>query len=218
MWLTVFVMALAVATEPFRLGMTVLLLNRPRPVINLLAFLCGGVVMGITVGLIVLFGLRSAVSSAHVTLPKVQIVMGLVALSAAAVLAMVRLPDRRNRGGGPARLARQARRLLNAEGPWVAGAAGLGIALPSVDYLAVLAVILAAGAPPAHQVGALAMFTVVAFAMVEIPLIAYLFAPERTRVAMGRLNGWFATHRRQALAVTLAVIGCILLGVGLATL
>ena len=220
MWLTVLVMAIAVATEPCRLGLTVLLLNRKRPVADLLAFLCGGFLMGITVGLIVLFGLRSAVNSADVTLPRVQIGMGLVALTAAAVLAVIRLPDRTGAAevAQPGRLTRQARRLLGAQGPWVAGVAGLGIALPSVDYLAVLAVILASGAPPLNQVGALLMFTVVAFALVEIPLIAYLFAPQTTRAVMARLNGWFAAHRRRALAITLAVIGFILLGVGLATL
>lgn len=218
MWLTVFVMAMAVSTEPFRLGMAVLLLNRPRPVADLLAFLCGGFVMGISVGVVVLFGLRTAVGSAHVTLPRVQIGMGVVALIAAAVLAVIRLPDRREDGVKSGRLARQAQRLLNAEGPWMAGAAGLGIALPSVDYLAVLAVILASGATPANQIGALLMFTVVAFALVEIPLVSYLFAPERTRAAMVVLNEWFAAHRRRSLAITLAVIGTILLTVGLLTL
>lgn len=218
MWLTVFVMAMAVSTEPFRLGMAVLLLNRPRPVADLLAFLCGGFLMGISVGVVVLFGLRTAVDSAHVTLPRVQIGMGLVALIAAAVVAVIRVPDRREEGFRPGRLARQTQRLLNAEGPWMAGAAGLGIALPSVDYLAVLAVILASGATPANQIGALVMFTVVAFAVVEIPLVSYLFAPERTRAAMAVLNEWFAAHRRRALAITLAVIGTILLTVGLLTL
>ncbi len=218
MWLTVFVMAMAVSTEPFRLGMAVLLLNRPRPVADLLAFLCGGFLMGISVGVVVLFGLRTAVDSAHVTLPRVQIGMGLVALIAAAVVAVIRVPDRGEEGFRPGRLARQTQRLLNAEGPWMAGAAGLGIALPSVDYLAVLAVILASGATPANQIGALVMFTVVAFAVVEIPLVSYLFAPERTRAAMAVLNEWFAAHRRRALAITLAVIGTILLTVGLLTL
>lgn len=221
MWLTVLVMALAVATEPFRLGMTVLMLNRPRPVADLLAFLCGGFLMGTTVGLVVLFGLRSAAASADVTLPKVQVVMGALALTAAAALAVSRWPRPRPQpvsDDEPGRLTRQARRLMRSRSPWVAGVAGLGIALPSVDYLAVLAVILASGAPPAQQVGALVLFNVVAFALVEIPLVAYLFAPEPTRAAMARLNGWFAAHRRQALALTLAVIGSVLLVVGLATM
>lgn len=233
MWLTVLFMALAVSTEPFRLGMTVLMLNRARPAVDLLAFLIGGFVMGITVGLIVLFALRpvadAGADSSAFTLPKVQIGIGLVALAAAAVLAVLRPsltgPSRTGPDSGaapaagaePGRLARHARRLMSTQSPWVAGVAGLGIALPSIDYLAALAVILASEAPATHQIGALVMFNAVAFAMVEVPLIAYLFAPEKTRAAMARLNGWFAANRRSALALTLAVIGSVLLGVGVLT-
>jgi hypothetical protein len=54
MWITLLVMAIAVSFEPFRLGMTVLILNRPRPTLQLLAFLGGGFAMGTTVGLVVL--------------------------------------------------------------------------------------------------------------------------------------------------------------------
>ena len=45
MWITLLVMAVAVSLEPFRIGMTLLLLNRPRPVLQLLAFLAGGFTM-----------------------------------------------------------------------------------------------------------------------------------------------------------------------------
>ncbi|MDT7791347.1 MAG: hypothetical protein QOD59_783, partial [Mycobacterium sp.] len=55
--------------------------------------------------------------------------------------------------------------------------AGLGIALPSIDYLAVLAVIVASGAARSTQVGALLVFNAVAFTLVEMPLVAYLLAP-----------------------------------------
>ena len=58
MWITILVMAVAVSLEPFRIGMTVLMLSRPRPILQLLAFLCGGFAMGTTVGLVVLFVLR----------------------------------------------------------------------------------------------------------------------------------------------------------------
>src|SRR4051812_48187660 len=87
MWITVFVMALAVCFEPFRVGMTVLMLNRPRPLLQLLAFLCGGVAMGSAVGLVVLFVLRHApLRPTHLTLPRLQIAIGVVALVVAAVL------------------------------------------------------------------------------------------------------------------------------------
>ncbi len=80
------------------------------------------------------------------------------------------------------------RGLLGGHSLWTASAAGLGIALPSVDYLAALALIVASGAAAATQVGALLLFNVVAFGLVEIPLISYLVAPERTRAALSALH------------------------------
>jgi len=88
MWITLLVMAVAVSFEPFRIGMTVLMLNRPRPLLQLLAFLCGGFAMGVSVGLVVLFVVRSAVSPAQFTLPRVQAVIGVLALLIAAVVAV----------------------------------------------------------------------------------------------------------------------------------
>ena len=89
MLITVLVMALAVSLEPFRIGMTVLMLNRPRPSLQLTAFLFGGFAMGMSVGLVVLFVLRRALTgSGYFTLPRVQILIGVLALVAAAALAV----------------------------------------------------------------------------------------------------------------------------------
>jgi hypothetical protein len=211
MWISVLVMAVAVSLEPFRVGMTVMMLNRPKPMLQLLAFLCGGFAMGTTVGLVVLFVLRPRLlGSAHFTLPKVQIGIGLLALLVAAVVGTKVLSGRFARPHAASR----AGRLLNGRSLWVAGTAGLGIALPSVDYLAVLAVILASGAAPTTQVGALLMFNVVAFALVEIPLVAYLLAPDRTRALMAALHGWLRSCSPRAVAALLAGLGCALLVVG----
>lgn len=208
MWFTLLVMAVAVSLEPFRIGMSVLMLNRPRPHLQLAAFLCGGFAMGLTVGAVVLFALESHIpASAHFTLPRVQIVIGVLALLAAAILAVTKGRDRTP----PAWLSR----LLDGQSLWVAGVAGLGIALPSIDYLAALAVIAAGAAAPAVRFGALVTFNVVAFALVEIPLLAYLVAPQRTRAAMTALHGWVRTRRRREVAVLLAVVGVVLLTAGL---
>lgn len=209
-------MALAVSVEPFRVGMTVLMLNRPRPALQLLAFLCGGFVMGTTVGLAVLFVFRrSLLGSTYVTVPKVQILIGLLALSIAVLVAM----DIRGRlGSRPARLATPGRRLLNGNSLSVAGIAGLGIALPSVDYLAALAVILASGAAALTQVAVLLMFNVVAFALIEIPLLAYLLAPEATARSVAALHNWIRSRRRRDVALLLAALGAAFVAVGVAGL
>ncbi|SBS75654.1 conserved membrane hypothetical protein [uncultured Mycobacterium sp.] len=208
MWFTLLVMAVAVSLEPFRIGMSVLMLNRPRPHLQLAAFLCGGFVMGLTVGAVVLFALESRIpASAHFTLPRVQIVIGALALLAAAMLAVTKGRDRTP----PAWLSR----LLDGQSLWVAGVAGLGIALPSIDYLAALAVIAAGATAAGVRFGALVTFNVVAFALVEIPLLAYLVAPQGTRAAMTALHGWVRARRRREVAVLLAVVGVVLLTAGL---
>ncbi|WP_156688912.1 GAP family protein [Mycobacterium sp. Marseille-P9652] len=216
MLLTILVMALAVSLEPFRIGMTVLMLNRPRPALQLGAFLCGGFVMGMSVGLVVLFILRRVLAGIdYFTLPTVQIAIGALALAAAAVLVANPLAGR---DVGAGRVATRAQRVLRGPSLWVAGVAGLGIALPSVDYLAALAVILASGAAAWAQVGALALFNVVAFAFVEAPLVAFAVAPERTRTSMTALNEWIRARRRLEVAALLGVVGAALLAVGVASL
>ncbi len=234
MWPTLLVMAIVVSVEPFRIGMTLLMLNRPRPTLQLLAFLSGGFTMGLSAGLIVLFVIRETLTQAtHFTLPRVQIVIGVLALLIALVLATnisARRPERARVvagvGGdgasveGPVaptisrRLAARARDLRQGSSLRVAWLAGMGIALPSIDYLAALAVIFSSKTTPATQAAALFAFNVVAFALVEIPLLSYLAAPEKTRALMTTLNDWIRSRRRRDVAAVLAVAGCVMVAVG----
>ena len=214
MWITLLVMAVAISLEPFRIGMTVLMLNRQRPHLQLLVFLCGGFAMGTTVGLVVLFVLRQRLmESDHFTLPKVQLAIGGLALVVSAYLALRARPS----DAGEGWTSTLAHRLTQTGSLGFAAVAGLGIALPSVDFLAVLAVILASGTGAATQVAALVLFQVVAFMLVEIPLIAYLVAPQRTLTVMTSLNEWVRTRRRREVAAMLGIVGAILVTVGLVT-
>ncbi len=81
-----------------------------------------------------------------------------------------------------------------------------------------LAVIVASGAAVSTQLGALLMFIVVAFALVELPLVAYLLAPARTRALMAALNDWVRSRRRVEVAALLGGVGCVLFAVGVAGL
>jgi hypothetical protein len=193
--------------------------------LQLLAFLSGGFAMGISVGLVVLFVLQPRLlESKHFTLPKVQIAIGVLALLGSAVVATNILAGRfgnRTPAGctpagehGPRTLSTRVRHLLRGRSLWIAAVAGLGIALPSVDYLAALAVILASGTTATTQAGALLAFNVVAFALVEIPLAAYLLAPEKTRASMTALNDWIRSRRRREVAALLAGVGCVLIVIG----
>jgi hypothetical protein len=168
--------------------------------------------MGTTVGLGVLFAFRRILlGTSFVTIPRVQLLIGLLVLCIAAVVA-VDLLERL--GPRPAKLARPATELLKGDSLSVAGVAGLSIALPSVDYLAALAVILASGAAALTQAAVLVAFNVVAFAPVEIPLLAYLLAPKPTIKAVSALHEWIGSRRRRDVAIALAVIGCAFIAAG----
>lgn len=221
MWIALLVMAAATSVEPVRIGLTLLMLNRPRPVLQLMAFLGGGFAMGTTGGLVVLFVFRTAlIESSGLTLPRVQVVIGGLALLTAAVLAVRALTSRSDdprparAASGPGRFSARARRLLSGRSLWVAGTAGFGIALPSLDYLAALAIIVASGAAASTQVAALLTFNVLAFALVEIPLLAFLVAPEATRELMAALNTWVRQRHPGQVAALLAAVGGVLCTAG----
>jgi hypothetical protein len=237
MWTTVLVMALAVIFEPIRLGLAVLMLNRPRPMLQLFTFLCGGFTMGIGVGLVILFILRATPLAGNFTVPQAQIVAGLLALLVAVVLAtnvlahkvIRRVPANAAVGGdggvdlleppsGLKKLSTRAQEFLQGDSLYVAGVSGLAVALPSANYLGAMAAILASGAGPAAQAQALLLFNVVAFTLVEIPLVSYLAAPQKTREFMAALQEWVRTRSHREFAVLLAAGGCFLLVLGLSSL
>jgi hypothetical protein len=242
MWITVLVMALAVIFEPIRLGLAVLMLNRPRPVLQLFTFLCGGFTMGLGVGLVILFILRTTPLAGDFTVAQAQIVAGSLALLVAAALAanvlvrkqIRRVPASAGVGGkagceggvdllepapgGLRKLSARAREFLAGDSLRVAWVSGLAVALPSANYLGAMAAILASGAGPTAQAHALLLFNVVAFTLVEIPLVSYLAAPQRTRAFMAALQEWLRTRSHWEFAVLLAAGGCFLVGLGVSSL
>ncbi|OSC41472.1 GAP family protein [Mycobacterium decipiens] len=235
MWSTVLVLALSVMCEPIRIGLVVLMLNRRRPLLQLLTFLCGGYTMGGGVGLVTLMVLKATPLAGHFSVPKVQITTGLIALLIALVLATDVVGKRVRRAPADARvkddrgvvllepvpsrgahkLALRARRFLQGDSLYVAGVSGAGAALPSANYMGALAAILASGAAPATQALAVLTFNVVAFTIAEVPLVSYLAAPQKTRAFMAGLQSWLRSRSRHNVALLVAVGGCFMLALGL---
>ena len=97
----------------------------------------------------------------------------------------------------------------------VAFVAGLALATPPVEYLAAMIAILASGATAAEQFGAALMFTVVAFTVVEVPLISYLATPAKTLAVVQRLNDWISERRHAIPAVVVGACGVLLVVTGM---
>jgi hypothetical protein len=233
----VLVLALVAAMDPVRIGIAALLISRPRPMLNLLAFWLGGMAAGIAAPLVVLFFLRdftlsvmrvmvSAVSSPIVA--HIQVAIGLAVPIAALIAARVwTRPRAPVPAGGEASVLVRAPKTPTGSSPLsirgqleggslvMAFVAGLALATPPVEYLAAIIAILASGATAVGQVGAALIFTLVAFTVVEVPLISYLAMPAKTLAVVQRLNDWISARRRAIPVVVVGALGVLLLVTGM---
>jgi Sap, sulfolipid-1-addressing protein len=232
---TVLVLSLLVALDPVRIGITALLISRPRPMLNLFSFWLGGMAAGIAIALVVLLFLRDFTisfmrevnsASGSPTVASMQVAIGVLAvLIAARLWARQHAPVPVTGGDssvlvlepttatGSSRLS--IRGQLEGGSLVVPFVAGLALATPPVEYLAAMVAILASGATAAEQLGAAVMFTVVAFTVVEVPLITYLATPAKTLAVVQRMNLW-VTERRQAIpALVVGAIGVLLTVTGM---
>jgi len=207
--------------------------------LNLVAFWVGGMAAGIVAALGVLLFLRdftlsvetevvSATSSPSVTY--LQFAIGVLAVSLAALMlarfgARQRTPVPMTGGesavlllepNAPTRSSRSSiRNWLEGGSLAVAFVAGIALATPPVEYMAAIIAIMASEPTAAAQVGAALMFTVVAFTVVEVPLITFLTAPAQTLAVVRRLNDWISARRQAIPAIVVGAIGFLLVVSGL---
>lgn len=240
MWTTVIVLALALNLEPNRLVIIGLLLVRPHPIRQLMVFMSTSFLMSATAGLIVLFvAHQGSLGKGGSTSAIMQIVIGAVALIAAAILSTnIAFGERKGRvtisTGGTAvpepdtqptsgsglvdNFTRRFGGLAHGNSSWLAFALGIGISLPSVDYVALLLLIATAGVSPEVQVVALFAFLAIANAILAIPILSYLVSKERTIRVLERVRTWVLARGRRDYAMLLAIAGGLMITVGLTRL
>ncbi|WP_445170169.1 GAP family protein [Mycolicibacterium sp. Dal123E01] len=235
MWATVLLLGLAVSIAPPRIAMIAVLLTRPRPARQMLVFLCTGLAVSFSCGFAVLFIFhRSFLSKSNVDPALIEIGIGVVAVLLAAVLLsnipLGQFADREKvqvpAGGAvavqdsppPSRLNRTSssvRGFFRGESSWFSGSAGAALAMPSVDYMALLALIIASKTAPIEQASALTTFLLLANWAAIIPLLSFMIAPAKTRIWIQRFNEWIRTRTRKHAGAFVAVVGVLLIGVGL---
>ncbi|WP_179965031.1 GAP family protein [Mycolicibacterium sarraceniae] len=241
MWTTVVLLGLAVSIEPARIGLIALLLTRPRPARHLFVFLCTGLTVSLSVGFAVLFIFHhSFLSKANFNPALIQIGIGAVAVLLGGLLAsniplkqfarkeMVEVPAGAadtpvvvQDAAPPSRFSRlstKVRGFAKGESSWFSGSIGAALAMPSVDYMALLALIIASKAPPIEQASALVTFLLLASWAAVIPLLSFMVVPGKTRIWVQRFNEWIRTRTRKHAGAFVAVVGIILIGVGLHSL
>ena len=103
-------------------------------------------------------------------------------------------------------------------------ALGLGFLLAAVNPKNLLLGIAAgvaiggAGISVGQEAVAIAIFTVIAASTVAVPVVAYLFAADKMRGPLDRLNAWLQQNNATVMAVLILVIGVVLIGKGISGL
>jgi hypothetical protein len=230
-WTTVLLLGLTVSFEPTRLGLIALLLTRPRPIRHLIVFQITAVSISLGVGLTVLFVFHhSFLGKSDVSPALLQIAFGVVLLLLAAVLASTIPLNRFSRqkvptGAGAAedippppsrrtRIFQRVRRFARGESSALSASIGAATAMPSLDYFALLAIIIASKAPPLEQALAVLTFLLLAGVGAWLPLLGFIVAPAKTRVWVQRLSVWIRNRTRRQAGLFVAVVGAILIAIG----
>jgi len=215
----IFVLALASMIWPTLIGVVVITLASPRPVTLLAFFLAASLLTTVGIGLVVVFVLRgsSLFSGSRPTFsPIVDLVAGLVALLAAYLV-------RRGRGSDETSSQRQDRpswtqRTLERGAPL---AFFVGVVLNLVPGVLPL-VALKDIAELDYSVGATVVlvvgFYLIMFLPAEVPLGAFLIAPDGTATVVGRFNDWLRRNARQIAVSVLALAGIYLVVRGIVLL
>ena len=211
----------------------IIILTRPQPVRLLAAFLVGGMATSIVVGFVlleVIDGTGIATGSTGRTVrPGIDIAVGLISLALAWVAATGReLPFAERRAARKRKREEKkahedakdpwTKRMLTRDSLWLAFALGVVLDLPSVWYLAALKDIAEGQHGVTIELGQILIFNVIMFALIEVPLLCYLLAPERSAAAVGRFSAWTHSHARQIGAWVAGVVGVYLVISGIVDL
>ena len=210
--------ALTAALNPTLVAASTVMMLLPNPVRLMLGYLAGALLTSITLGLLIIARLEGSgvVATTKGTLsPAATIALGCIALIGALVLGtdrQLRRKDRRRaredgKGNkGPPRWQRALGR-GSARVTFVVGAL---LTLPGASYLAGLSRIDKQNYSTPKTVLVVVAFNLIMLALLEVPLICFVIAPESTPKAIDRAKAWIGRHSRRFAVMFLTVVGALL--------
>ena len=202
-------LAVLAALSPTALLLAAVYLGSARPRATVVCYLAGALLMSIAIGVVLLVVLREGGFS----LPQHRhdrygLRLGLGILLVLAGLVVFRRnpkpadPDKPQKG--------IVGRLMANPAPYSAFLAGVLVFAPSVTFIAAVQVVATANADLSETAVALIVVVVINVALVWLPLLAYLAAPDLTGRRLMAFNGWLRSHGRIILAGALVIAGIIL--------
>ena len=196
----------------------------PNPRRLLLGYLLGAMMTSVTLGLLIVFALdgSSALTSTakHTLNPLVDIVLGGLLLVIAFVVATGR--DTRRRARSERRRAAKAdkgpprwKRTLSRGGARTTFAIGAVLTLPGTSYLLALDATAKEDLSDVEMVLTVVAINVIMLALLEVPLIGYTVAPEKTAATVERLGVRLSRDGGKIALVVVVVLAVALIGRGI---
>jgi Sap, sulfolipid-1-addressing protein len=219
----VILLSLTASLNPTLVGATTVMLLLDRPVRLMGGYLLGAYLTSITLGMIIVFSLSDS-STANTTentiSPAVDVGLGAICLAISFVFYTGRVERMRQRRAakkaatGPTEPPRWQRELSKGS-PRVTFLVGAALTLPGASYLAGLSSIHKLHYSTAETVLLVIGFNLVMMWLLEVPLIAFLVAPEKTPQAIERAKAWLSRHAHMFAVRGFAVVGALLVIKGL---
>jgi hypothetical protein len=229
----IFLLSLTAMFNPSLLAAVTVMLLLPNPKQLMFGYLLGAYLTSITLGLVIVFALPGSSTestSKHTIGPLEDIVVGLLLWGIAFVLLTGRdqpIQERRKEKKDAKLKAKQEAgkpteslplRMLGKGDPRVTFVVGILLSFPGVSYLDALDHIHRLNPGTVSTVLLVLYFCVAQLLLLEIPLIGYVFSPDRTQSTITRFRDWMGRRGRPAAVTAAAALGLWLVARGVITL
>jgi hypothetical protein len=220
--LSIFLLSLVAMVNPTLLAAATIMMLLPNTKKLMTGYLLGAYTTSITLGLLIVFTLNdtASVETSQRTLGPVEdLVLGALALIVAYALGGGKAESlrerRRERKEAKARDSEEKQswpeRMLGRGSARVTFAVGVVLTFPGVSYLAALDRIAELDVGDPVTVLLVLIFCLIQQLLLEVPLLGYAIAPERTERAVVGFREWLARNGRQAATYVAAGIGTLLI-------
>ena len=229
----VFLLSLVAMFNPSQLAAVTVMLLLPNPKRLMLGYVLGAYTTSITLGLVIVFSLHGSSTestSKHRISPAEDIVIGLLLLLIAWILRTGRDQPFQERRRQKKASKLQAKleagkpteslplRLLGRGDPKLTFVVGALLSFPGVSYLDALDHIHKLNPGTVPTVLLVVYFCLMQQILIELPLLGYLFAPDRTQAAVTGFKDTIARRGRPAAVIGSAAVGVVLIARGMITL
>jgi len=234
---SIILFALAAAVYPQLLAVVVIILTRPNPQPLLWACYLASLVVSVASSILIFTVFQSretiAGTSSHRLGPAAYLSIGAIAVCVAILMVTSRgreffargrpaspRPRPRGRPGSAAVAKTRARaeRSLSEGSLVVACLVGAVLAMPGPFDLLALGRLARDGYGVIAATGAMIVFALIKFVLIEVPIAGYAIDPDSTAARVDRFSHWMNTNKLAGVAALVGLFGIILIGRGISRL